>query len=232
MPKYKDKSAFSYPADLVWAAACAAYRVNNGYVKNTVYNNDGSTELDQHIAKIQVYSNRDLAKQYLADSSHKAITHSDFELGRKCRRDLVNSVTMAALKNQITEWGLATARVAELETVTSSHDLALITAMPKSHAQQLVRESVDSRLARCDSGDIYTVGSKVNLTAEVVRSTYSAQYHSWYITAITTDNRSVFFAYRESVALGKLIQFRGTVKRHADRGTQLNRVKITQQEAV
>jgi hypothetical protein len=53
-----------------------------------------------------------------------------------------------------------------------------------------------------------------------------------HITAITTDNRSVFFAYRESVALGKLIQFRGTVKRHADRGTQLNRVKITQQEAV
>jgi len=42
----------------------------------------------------------------------------------------------------------------------------------------------------------------------------------------------VFFAYRETLEPGKLVKLRGRVKRHADRATQLSRVKILEQEAV
>jgi hypothetical protein len=53
-----------------------------------------------------------------------------------------------------------------------------------------------------------------------------------YVTMITDSNHQVFFAYREAVAQGQNIQIRGRVKRHADRATQLSRVKLIKQEAV
>jgi hypothetical protein len=52
------------------------------------------------------------------------------------------------------------------------------------------------------------------------------------VTVITQDNRQVFFAYRERIEPGAKIRICGRVKRHADRATQLSRVKISQQEEV
>jgi len=52
------------------------------------------------------------------------------------------------------------------------------------------------------------------------------------VTVITDVNRQVFFAYRERLEPGANIRICGRVKRHADRATQLSRVKIHKQEAV
>ena len=60
----------------------------------------------------------------------------------------------------------------------------------------------------------------------------SSQYNTHYVTVITQDNRQVFFAYRERIEPGANIRICGRVKRHADRATQLSRVKISQQEEV
>jgi hypothetical protein len=66
----------------------------------------------------------------------------------------------------------------------------------------------------------------------VVRSNYSSQYNTHYVTVITDANRQVFFAYRERIEPGANIRICGRVKRHADRATQLSRVKIQKQEEV
>jgi hypothetical protein len=67
---------------------------------------------------------------------------------------------------------------------------------------------------------------------EVIRSNYSTKWNTFYATMLTDSNHQVFFAYRERLAPGQLIKLRGRVKRHADRATQLSRVKLQQQEAV
>jgi hypothetical protein len=72
----------------------------------------------------------------------------------------------------------------------------------------------------------------VELEGEVVRCNYSNQYTTHYVTVITKHNQQVFFAYRERLEPGCEITICGRVKRHADRATQLSRVKIKQQEAV
>jgi len=221
MPKHKDKSTFSYPADLVWAVACAAYRVNSGYLKQPEVTAEG---------KIVRPTNRELVQQYLAKPG--TVTDQDQEQGRKCRQDLVNAATMSALKNQATEWTLLTAQMGTLDTITTDYQLSVITAMPKSHAQNLARETVDGRLAYCDSDPVGQINERVEIVGEVVRSNYSTQYNTHYVTVITDENRQVFFAYRERINPGAEIKICGRVKRHADRATQLSRVKIYKQETV
>jgi hypothetical protein len=217
----RQRPTLDLTADQVWAAACAAYRVNGGYFKQPQVTDQGV---------ITRPTNRELVRQYLAEPG--AVTADDVEQGRLCRQDLLKQATMAALRNQATEWTLLTAEMAGLDTITTDYQVSVITAMPKSHSQNLARETVDSRLAYCDSDPVGRVDERVDIVGEVVRSNYSNQYNTHYVTVITDVNRQVFFAYRERIEPGANIRICGRVKRHADRATQLSRVKIHKQEAV
>ena len=222
MPK-RAKPTLDYTADQVWAAACAAYRINGGYLKHPEVNDQGV---------ITRHTNRDLVRRYLLDAGEHYVTATDRRQGTKCRQDLLKQATMSALRNRATEWDLLTAEMAGLEKITTDYEVSVITAMPKSHAQNLTRESVDGRLAYCDSTPVGPVNHRVDIRGEVVRSNYSSQYNTHYVTVITEDNRQVFFAYRERIEPGANIRICGRVKRHADRATQLSRVKIYKQESV
>jgi len=219
----RQRPTLDYTADLVWAAACVAYRVNGGYFKHAEVNDQGV---------ITRPTNRDLVRRYLLDAGEHYVTPADVEQGRKCRQDLVNAATMAALKNQATEWTLLSAQMASLEKITTDYEVSVITAMPKSHNQTLARETVDGRLAYCETEPVGPDNQMVTVQGEVVRSNYSVKWNTFYVTAITDTNHQVFFAYRETLEPGKLVKLRGRVKRHADRATQLSRVKILEQEAV
>jgi hypothetical protein len=200
-------------ADLVWSAACAAYRINGGYLK------EPETVGDQVIRP----TNRDLVRRALDQDS--LITDADRELARNCRRHMAATVTLQALRSELGEWAKITARVCGLDTIASMYDFSVITAMPHSYVKQLKKESVDARLARCD-GLIGKLGDKVELAIEVVRNNYSAKYNTWFVSAVTTDDHAVFFAYREEIRPESTLNIRGTVKRHTDSATQLNRVKL------
>jgi len=206
-------------ADLVWSAACTAYRINNGYLKQPEVIGD----------QIVRQTNREIVSRAL--SNPNLITDADRDMAKNCRRHMAASVTMQALKTELGEWARITARVCELDVVNSMYDFSVITAMPQSYAKQLRKESVDARLARCQ-GTIGKLGDKIELAVEIVRSNYSAKFNTWFVSAITTDNHSVYFAYREEIKPETHASIRGTVKRHNDRSTQLNRVKIQKQETV
>jgi hypothetical protein len=219
----RQRPTLNYPADLVWAAAATAYRVNGGYLKYDKVDDQGC---------IMSYSNRELVRRYLLDAGEHYVTPADIEQGRTYRQDLVNSATMAALKNQATEWTLLSAQMASLDRVTTDYEVSVITALPKSHAQNLTRETVNSRLAYCETEPLGVANQMVTVQGEVLRSNYSAKWNTFYVTVITNTNHQIFFAYRERLEFGQLIKLRGRVKRHADRATQLSRVKILEQEAV
>jgi hypothetical protein len=219
----RQRPTLNYSADLVWAAACVAYRVNDGYLKYNKVDDQGC---------VTSYSNRELVRRYLLDAGEHYVTPADVEQGRICRQDLVNSATMAALKNQATEWTLLSAQMAGLERVTTDYEVSVITAMPKSHEQALARETVDGRLAYCNTDPVGTANQMVIIQGEVLRSNYSAKWNTFYVTAITDTNHQVFFAYRERLESGSQIKLRGRVKRHADRATQLSRVKLVEQEII
>ena len=213
MRKTRDTIA-AVDADLMWAAACTAYRLNNGYYKQPELVGD----------QVVRPTNRDLVEQALANAV--LITDADRAMGADCRRHLASSVTMQALRTELNEWAKVTARVCSLDEITSRYDMSVITAMPHSYARQLRKESVDARLARCNEGAVGNIGVKIDLNIEVVRSNYSEKFNTWFVSAITDTNYSVFFSYRESIEPETHVAIRGTVKRHNDRSTQLNRVKV------
>ena len=213
MSKKTRDSIDAIDADLVWSAACAAYRINGGYLK------EPETVGDQVIRP----TNRDLVRR--AVDNPELITDADRELAKNCRRHMAATVTLQALRSELGEWARITARVCDLDTVASMYDFSVITAMPHSYVKQLKKESVDARLARCD-GLIGKLGDKVELAIEVVRNNYSAKFNTWFVSAVTGDNHAVFFAYREEIKPNSHLTIRGTVKRHTDCATQLNRVKL------
>ena len=200
-------------ADLVWSAACTAYRLNGGYLKQP------ETIGDQVVRP----TNREIVRRALTDTA--MITDADRELAQNCRRYMATAVTMQALKAELGEWAKITAKVCGLDTINSNYDFSVITAMPHSYIKQLKKESVDARLARCQ-GTVGKLGDKVELAVEIVRSNYSAKFNTWFVSGITDDNYAVYFAYREALDSDTHVKIRGTVKRHTDSATQLNRVKI------
>jgi hypothetical protein len=211
--KTRDSMA-AIDADLVWSAACAAYRINGGYLKEPEMIGD----------QVVRPTNRDLVRRALDQDS--LITDADRELARNCRRHMATAVTLQALRSELGEWARITARVCGLDTITSTYDLSVITAMPHSYIKQLKKESVDARLARCETGAVGKINNKVELAVEIVRSNYSANFNTWFVSAITDDNFAVFFAYREEIKPNTHVTIRGTIKRHTDSATQLNRVKL------
>lgn len=200
-------------ADLLWSAACTAYRLNGGYLKQP------ETIGDQVVRP----TNREIVRRALTDTA--MITDADRDMAQQCRRYMATAVTMQALRAELGEWARITAKVCNLDTVDSIYDFSVITAMPHSYVKQLKKESVDARLARCQS-TVGKLGDKIELTVEIIRNNYSAKFNTWFVSAITKDNYAVFFAYRESIPTETHVTIRGTVKRHADRTTQLNRVKV------
>ena len=200
-------------ADLLWSAACTAYRLNGGYLKQP------ETIGDQVVRP----TNREIVRRALTDTA--MITAADRDMSQQCRRYMAAAVTMQALKTELGEWARITAKVCELDTVNSLYDFSVITAMPHSYVKQLKKESVDARLARCQSS-IGKLGDKVELAVEIMRSNYSAKFNTWFVSAITDDNYAVYFAYREALDSDTHVKIRGTVKRHTDSATQLNRVKL------
>ena len=203
-------------ADLLWSAACTAYRLNGGYLKQP------ETIGDQVIRP----TNREIVKIALYD--HSLITDADRDMAQQCRRYMATAVTMQALKAELGEWAKITAKVCGLDTINSNYDFSVITAMPHSYIKQLKKESADARLARCQSS-IGKLGDKIDLAIEIVRNNYSAKFNTWFISAITDDNYAVFFAYREALNPETQLKIRGTVKRHTDSATQLNRVKLVEE---
>ena len=204
-------------ADLVWSAAQAAYRINNGYLKVP----------DRVGDQIVRPTNREVVTILLHDQS--MITDSDREQARECRKFMTHSATLNMLKGTITEWGEITAKVCQLDKVTSNYDLSVITAMPQALAKAKKREAIEARLNSCQDGQVGKLGDKVELAVEIIRNSYSVKFNTWFVSAITKDNYAVFFAYRESLKPETHVTIRGTVKRHNDRATQLNRVKLVEE---
>jgi hypothetical protein len=115
--------------------------------------------------------------------------------------------------------------IVEKETLDSNYDIAIVSSLPNTYNRSEYRRAVDTRIRETE-GVLGTVGERVQVTAEVVKSYFSDQWGTHFITAITDDNKQVFFAYKQSLTVGDNINIDGKVKAHRDNATQLNYVKM------
>jgi hypothetical protein len=211
-----------HSVDNVWGAAVAAQRINGSYVKEDLY------DYDDNGPKIVKRRNRDIMVDILANPAQ--LTVEDIAQGQECRKFLQNDITFRALKNKFTEFDGSVSRVlavtADFDTVKHKLELAVVACLPQSHARTLERQAVQDRVRQTTGDLVGNPGDKIQLAVEIVKSNYSQQWNTWYATAVTPDNRAVFFAYRQELGRGTKCTIHGTVKAHRDGTTQLNRVSI------
>lgn len=213
-----------YTLSDVWAAACAADRINSGYFKENVWDHDLSTGQ----GKIVKRKNRDIMMELLANPT--LLTVDDIERGEYCRQFLQSDLTFRTLKGKTGDFDTAIRKVlAVTGTFDGYHhkyELAIVACLPASVSRSEIRQNSETRVQFATGGLIGKVNDKVDLEVEVLNSNFSKQYNIYWVRAITAEDQAVFFSSKESYDPGTHLSIKGTVKAHKDNLTQLNRVKV------
>jgi hypothetical protein len=210
-----------YSAEQVWTAAAVAQRINGSYVKYDLMDFDATPP-------IVLKENSKTIMQKVLDGVIAPLPE-DVDRGILVRDHFRGKVMdlLAGKANDFTQVAIA---ATETDVFSSKDRLAfaIVASLPNSYERDVKRETVDNRVSSAVGGPIGSVGDKVSVTAEVLKSVFSMKWNTHYVTAITNDEQVVFFAYKEALPVGGIYNLKGTVKTHRDQGvTQLNRVKVT-----
>lgn len=210
MARYQ-RPVINLQATDVWAAACAAQRINGSYRKVVLEGETGET-------------NRQIMDRFIADTN--LITEADreqAELVRTYYKGLTFKILQGKKLNDFDNTAMV---IANRDVIESTYDVAVIASLPSCYERSVKRDTINRKLETASGGLIGRIGEKVKVNVEVVRSNYSQQYNVYFVSGLTTDDQAVFFSYRNGIEAGKLIIAEGTVKRHGENITQLNRVKV------
>jgi hypothetical protein len=207
----------------VWAAACAAQRINGEYLK------DGRNTLNEQGEVLSTTPrNRDVMLQFLHHP--ECLLPEDIAEGAECQNFLRNDLTFRALKGQLNDFDQATSKVLAVEDrffpQKHKYELAVIACLPQSRLRSMARQEHQARIQMARGGTVGSVGDKVGMEVEIVSANYSQNYNIYWITAVNDADQPVFFSYRNPLVAGDRFSITGTVKGHRDGKTQLNRVKI------
>jgi len=214
-----------YSVSDVWGAACHAQRINGAYIKQDEW------ELPSESAtavQLKRKSNRNIMMEALENPF--MISDEDRVAGEQCLKFLQNDLTFRALQNRLTDFDRSVIKVTAVTTdrfFPQAHrlELATVACLPNSHERAMKRIAEQDRINQT-AGYIGAVGDKVTINVEIVRCVFSQKWNTYYATAITSNNETVFFSIREPFDAGVHITVRGTVKAHRDGQTQLNRVSV------
>jgi hypothetical protein len=207
----------TYDTDLVFAAAAAAYRIHgNQYVKA------GEYHTDENGVTAPVQPNRDTMKKLLSDSAD--ITDSDRQSGQEIRRHYQGLSFKILAGKVLAELDAKALAFASGDTV-SERDLGILAYLPRGYETIKKRQIVEDRIQSASGGLVGKVGDKVTLNVEAIRTIYSKQWNVYFVSAITENDQSIFFSFKQNVESGTKMKIQGTVKAHRDGQTQLNRVR-------
>ncbi len=208
----------------VWAAACAAQRVNGGYYKESHFEWNEVARANVLVKR----RNRDIMMEFLQNPDR--IQAEDVEAGEQVRDFLQKDITFRALKGKLTDFDSSTSKCLAVTerfyTVSNRYELAVIAALPNSARRSQERQTADQRLRFARGGLIASVGTKITANVEVISANYSQQYNLFWIKAITDQDQPVMFSNKEKFDAGTFITIQGKVKAHRDNLTQLNYVKV------
>ena len=202
----------------VFAAACAAFRINGSYIKQdeVTFHENGSHTVDK-------IANKTLVHQFLKGAFD--LRDEDREMGEKVRQHC-NGLSFKIITGKpLSEFEQAMLTIADKETTDSNYDIAVVASLPASYERAQARIQQDAMLREKSGTLTDNVGDKVELNIEVVRCNYSNNWDTHFVTA-TVDNAVVFFASRNKIELGSKLRIKGKVKAHKEDRTQLSHVKF------
>ena len=204
-----------YDIGVAFAAACAAHRVNGGYIKETLNFTDenGTIRL----------ANKALMQHFLDGDFD--LRPEDHALGEKVIQ-YCQSLTFKILSSHLSSFEQETLAIVEQTGISSKYHLAIVASLPAAHERAQERSRQNARVRESQGILNESIGSTVDLDVEVIVSKYSKEWDIFFVTAVTGD-ATVFFSFRTKLDSGTKIRIRGKVKCHKEDSTQLNYVKMT-----
>jgi hypothetical protein len=202
----------------VFAAACAAFRINGSYIKQdevTFHENGGHT--------VDKIANKTLVHQFLKGAFD--LRDEDREMGEKVRRHCNGLSFKIIIGKTLSEFEQAMLTIADKETTDSNYDIAVVASLPASYERAQARIQQDAMLREKSGTLTDNAGDKVELDIEVVRCNYSNNWDTHFVTAIV-DNAVVFFASKNKLDTGANLRIKGKVKAHKEDRTQLSHVEF------
>lgn len=205
----------------VFAAACAAQRINGEYLKtdDITYYDDGH----EYTHKVNRVANKTLVHQFL--KGELGMTLEDHEMGDKVMQYCRGLTFKLLTDKRLSDFEQTMLTIVEKSTTDSNYDIAVVASLPASYERSLVRAEQNIRLREASGCIDADVGSKVELDIDVVRCNYSNEWGVFYVTAIT-EGGVVFFARNSQIEVGSKVRIKGKVKRHKEDRTQLSHVKV------
>lgn len=208
----------NYPAELVFGAACAAQRINKSYIKPVVWPDQPAPDAPP--------TNKEVMMKLLLPENVGTISEADMEQGREVRR-YFQALTFKVLQGKtLSDFDNNAMSLCNRDELSTKYELAVVCSFPASFIRGKARDNADSRVKFAAGGYVGNIGDKVQLQVEVLRTFYSSQWNTHYITAITDGDQALFFSFKEKLDAGTIITLEGKVKMHRDNQTQLNHVKI------
>jgi hypothetical protein len=207
----------------VWAAACAAQRINGEYLKEgrNTYGDNGQVLSTKR-------RNRDIMIEFLNNPGQLLV--EDVEQGEQVRNFLQNDLTFRAIKGKLTEFDSAVSKVLavkeEFDTFKNKYELAVVAALPTSANRTQAHQNQIERVRFARGGFIGQAGDKITAQVEVLGAVFSKNYGVYWIKGITDKDQPVFFSSKNAYDSGTWLSVQGTVKAHRDDVTQFTRVKV------
>lgn len=207
----------------VFAAACAAQRLNKGFFKEDFhrYVPGGKSE--------QVLANKNLTVALLKDRAY-LVTDRDREEAEAVR-GYWQLKLFSVLADTAGPYEKSAVEVAGRETVFESEwfKAGLIASLPSAYERGVRMDRVNEikEEAKFNGKHIGAVGGRVEGTVLILNCVYSKTYETYYVTGKVEENL-VIFASKTKIAEDTEFKIKGRIKQLRDNNvTQLNYVKLS-----
>lgn len=209
----------TFTADIVWGCAVAVDRINGGYFKEPVYDEDEDTPV------IKTHPNKLLMRRWLAANTFDRVTDNDIEAGIELRH-YFNGYLLKELSGKINDFERQALRLAQQNDFTSRDLLAfsIISCLPSSQRRDNENKALRQEIYHSTPlpGDIsdYVTGDLI-----IVKSLFNFNYSKYKIVGRFGES-FVDFWYKEGFTVGDTVKIKGRIKRHREDGSaQLHYVK-------
>lgn len=212
--------------------ACAAYRVNQGYLKmeQPVYDDDTNELLFTKSANKQLIK-KELRRRENERPTSMEVLDEDRELadtiqkhGRKLMFNVISGDNDFLM--DISRF-LETGRIPEVS-------IGLVAYMPQWYYKSLEEKEIKRKLRELNEGFLDKPGAKLtNKDCEIIQSDYSDNFVAWNICAIIDNKLATWFG-KNKMTLGPAVLISAKVKDHRSHWkfkveeTRLNYVKVSQ----
>jgi hypothetical protein len=205
-----------FTADQVWGCAVAADRINEGYLKESVY--------ARNLDVIEKQANKLMVKEWLRTNSFGMVTAADIEKGREIRH-FFNGFLLKELSGKINDFERQALKIAQMDEFTGRNmlEFAIISCLPAAMIREQSNKELTSEI-RNSTQLQGSVGDKIQGDITVVKSYFSNEYNKFRITARLAD---AFVDFWFSKPLTGTVSIKAKIKSvRGNNTTQLNFVKV------